>query len=65
MRRPAIVSARFSGLVAELWADDPRVDWDDKAFVICRRDYFPIRHHEGTADEVARWLRFAQEGSHR
>jgi hypothetical protein len=65
MRRPAIVSARFTGLVAELRSDDPRVGWDDEAFIICGRDYRPIQHHEEAADDVARWLRFAQEGNHR
>lgn len=56
MRRPAIVSATLSGMVAELAADDPQLTWTDGAFVIAGRDYRPIRHHEAAADEVALWL---------
>jgi hypothetical protein len=61
IRRPAIVSARFTGIVAERPADDPQLTWDRGALVIAGRDYRPIRHHQAGADEVARWLRFEQE----
>ncbi|HVV50263.1 MAG TPA: hypothetical protein VHO06_11430 [Polyangia bacterium] len=58
IRRPPIVSARLTGIVAELRADDPQLAWDDETFVVAGRDYRPIRHHEAAADEVAHWLTF-------
>jgi hypothetical protein len=61
IRRPAIVSARFSGIVAELGADDPQLIWNDQALVIAGGEYRPIQHHESAADEVALWLRSARE----
>ena len=65
MRRPAIVSARFTGIVADLQADDPGLTWGDQAFVIAGRDYRPIRHHESSADDVVRWLQLARKNHRR
>jgi hypothetical protein len=56
MRRPAIVSARFSGIVDEPGADDSQLIWNDGALMIAGSAYRPIQHHEAAADEVARWV---------